>query len=45
MGFKQCRVHKRYLSEKESASSKGIEVKVGVGTSPIINCPVKESER
>lgn len=42
MGFKQCRVHKRYLSEKESASSKGIEVKVGVGTSPR---PVKESER
>ena len=34
MGFKQCRVHKRYLSEKQSSPTNGVEVKVGVGTVP-----------
>jgi hypothetical protein len=32
MGFKQCRVHKRYLHSKEVSQTNGFEVKVGVGT-------------
>lgn len=35
MGFKQCRVHKRYLDSKGAESTNGIDVKVGVGTDPI----------
>jgi hypothetical protein len=34
MGFKQCRVHKRYLDSIAKTQTNGIEVKVGVGTAP-----------
>lgn len=45
MGFKQCRVHKRYLDSKGAESTNGIDVKVGVGTDPIAEPVVGSAER
>jgi hypothetical protein len=45
MGFKQCRVHKRYLESKCAESTNGIDVKVGVGTDSIAEPVVGSAER
>lgn len=45
MGFKQCRVHKRYLDSQVAESTNGIDVKVGVGTDLIAEPVVGSAER